>query len=323
MPERPLARRLLTIPALTLALALVVAGLPALLALSLVVDAARRTRTLGATRLVLAVLGILLIESLGLLSLLVVALTTRARTPARAERTLAVQRVYTAAHLDNARRAFSLRFVVEGADEVLPGPVLVLCRHASIVDVLIPGAFIANAHRIALRYVLKRELLAEPCLDVAGHWLPNAFIDRSGLDTARALADVRALGEGLGPRDGVLIYPEGTRFGRRKREALLATREGEARARVERLRHVLPVRRGGCLALLEATRCDVLFVGHHGLEGFARLGELWRGDLVGRTVTVRFWRAPSSSIPEGDDARMAWLDEHWLRLDAWLEERSR
>lgn len=323
MPEHALLRRLITVPALALALGLVVALFPALLLAGLVVDAARRNRTLGATRLVLALAGILVIEHVGLLALAWVGLSTARRSPARTAATLAVQRRYTAAHLANVRRCFSLTFVVEGAELGAPGPLLVFCRHASIIDVLIPGAFVANAHRLALRYVLKRELLAEPCLDIAGHWLPNTFIDRSGADTARALADVRALCADLGPADGVLIYPEGTRFSRRKRQALLEKLQGDARARAAALTHVLPVRRGGSLALLETPGADVLFVAHHGLEGFSRLGELWRGHLVGRTVTVRFWREPASAVPAGDDVRLAWLDAHWRQLDAWLEERSR
>lgn len=310
-------------PAIVLALWLVAALFPALLLAGLLVDAARRERRLGATRLVCALLGILVIENVGLALLAWVGLTTRAGSPQRTARTLAVQRLYTGAHVVNVRRCFSLRFVVEGDELVRPGPLLVFCRHASIVDVLIPGAFIANAHRVALRYVLKRELLAEPCLDIAGHWLRNAFVDRSGADTARALADVRALCTDLGPDDGVLLYPEGTRFSRGKRAALLARLEGAAKARAEKLRHLLPVRRGGALALLETPGVDVLFVGHDGLEGFSRLGELWRGHLVGHTVTVRFWRERAADIPTGDDARLAWLDERWLRLDRWVEEHAR
>jgi 1-acyl-sn-glycerol-3-phosphate acyltransferase len=306
-----------------LALLVAVALSPLLVLAGLAVDVARRARALGATRLVVLVLGVLVIETVGLCALLHVALTTRPGTRARVDRALAVQRRYTEAHLANVRRALSVRFVVEGDDVVSPGPLLVFCRHASIVDVLIPGAFVASAHRIALRYVLKRELLAEPCLDVAGHWLPNAFVDRSGADSRGAIAAIRALAADLGRDEGVLIYPEGTRFTARKRRALLDGLEGEARARVARLRHLLPIRRGGSLALLDTPGCDVLVVGHHGLEGFARLGELWRGHLVGRTVTVRFWREPAAAIPEGDDARAAWLDDRWVRLDAWLEERSR
>lgn len=319
MPESALLRRLITVPAIALALALVLATLPALVLAGLAVDLARRTRTLGATRLVFALLGILVIENVGLIALLVVGLSTRAGTAARTTRTLAVQRSYTAAHLANVRRCFSLRFVVEGADSPRPGPLLVFCRHVSIIDVLIPGAFVANAHALALRYVLKRELLAEPCLDVAGHWLRNAFIDRSGADTDRAIAQIRALGTDLSPTEGVLIYPEGTRFSVRKRAALLSKLSGDARARAEKLQHLLPIRRGGALAVLETPNVDVLFVGHHGLEGFSRLGELWRGHLVGRTVTVRLWRVPAAQVPVGDDARLAWLDAQWASLDSWID----
>ena len=123
---------------------------------------------------------------------------------------------------------FSLKFVLQGDEQVLPGPLLVFVRHASLVDVLIPGGFIANAHHLELRYVLKRELLIEPCLDVAGHWIPNHFVDRGGSHTDTELNAVRALKDNLGPNEGVILYPEGTRFSARKRDSLLRKLERKA-----------------------------------------------------------------------------------------------
>jgi 1-acyl-sn-glycerol-3-phosphate acyltransferase len=170
-----------------------------------------------------------------------------------------------------------------------------------------------------LRYVLKRELLVDPCLDLAGHWLPNRFVARDGADTAREVEAVRALKCGIGKDEGVLLYPEGTRFTVEKRRRVLERLAGAARERAERLQHVLPLRPGGALALLEAPpACDVLFIGHHGLEGFAHVADIMRGALVGRTVTLRFWRVPASSIPAGAEARRAWLEEEWQRMDDWL-----
>ncbi|MDP1823159.1 MAG: 1-acyl-sn-glycerol-3-phosphate acyltransferase [Archangium sp.] len=238
-------------------------------------------------------------------------------------RTFAIQRLYTALHLRAVTLVFSLKFVIHGSELVRPGPVLVFCRHASLVDVLIPGGFIANVHKLELRYVLKRELLAEPCLDVAGHWIPNHFVDRRGLDTEKELAAVGALKAGIGQNEGVIIYPEGTRFSAARREAGLVKLEGAGLARAERLRHLLPIRPGGALTLLAAApSCDVLFVGHHGLEGLTRLEDIWRGSLVGRTVTVQFWREPADSIPPENAARLLWVNDRWQRMDDWLETLS-
>lgn len=314
------ARRLVTIPSVVIAFWLVLACFPALFVIAVLLDLVRGAKTFSSTRLVVFLLCFLAVENLGLGLLGWTWLTTRADTRARAERTFAIQRLYTAGHLASVRRVFSLRFVVEGGDLVMPGPMLLFVRHSSVIDSLVPGGFIANVHHTELRYVLKRELLVEPCLDVAGHWIPNRFVSRSGEDTAKELLGLRELKAGLAGNQGVLIYPEGTRFSRGKRAAILGKLSGEAKARAERLRHLLPVRKGGALALLEAApACDVIFVGHHGLEGFARIADIWRGALVGKTVTIRFWREPVSSIPAGEDARLAWMNAHWQRMDDWLE----
>ena len=74
------------------------------------------------------------------------------------------------------------------------------------------------------------------------------------------------------------------------------------------------------MTLLEAAPpCDVLFVGHHGLEGLTRLQEIWRGDMVGRTITIQFWREKAGSVPAGDEARLQWVNERWQIVDDWLE----
>jgi hypothetical protein len=79
------------------------------------------------------------------------------------------------------------------------------------------------------------------------------------------------------------------------------------------------VRPGGALALLSAApSCDVLFVGHSGLEGFASIADIWAGALVRQTVRVKFWRERAATIPEGREAQLAWLDARWQRLDDWL-----
>ena len=318
---RRYARRAITIPAVVLSLIAILAALPVLLLLAFVVDLARPAgrRSFVSARLVLFGVCFLATEVLGLALLLGVWLSSLGRPQLRAARTWPVQRWYTAMHYVALRSLFRLRFEVDGDEAATPGPLLVLVRHASIIDSLVPAVFIANVHRMRLRYVLKRELLVDPCLDLAGHWLPNRFVARDGADTAREVEAVRALKSGLAPDEGVLLYPEGTRFTPGKRRRLLERLDGVARERAERLQHLLPIRPGGALALLDAPpACDVLFIGHHGLEGFAHVADIMRGALVGRTVRLRFWRVRASSIPAGADARRAWLAEEWQRMDDWL-----
>lgn len=308
-----------------LAFIAVVLALPLLLPLALVVDLFRAAgrRSFVSMRLLSFGVCFLATEVSGLVLLFFVWLSSPGRPGLRAARTWPVQRWYTAMHFRALRAIFRLRFEVEGGESATPGPLLVLVRHASIIDTLVPAVFLANVHHIRLRYVLKRELLVDPCLDLAGHWLPNRFVARDGADTAREVDAVRSLKAGLEADEGVLLYPEGTRFTAAKRLRAIERLSGLARARAERLQHLLPIRPGGVLALLDAPpACDVLFVGHHGLEGFAHVADILRGALVGRTVRLRFWRIPVASIPARPDARLDWLAREWQCMDDWLSAEA-
>jgi 1-acyl-sn-glycerol-3-phosphate acyltransferase len=320
-PHRRNVRRGVTIPAVVLSLLALLAVLPVLLPLAFLVDLARAAgrRSFASVRLVLFGVCFLATEVLGLALLFGVWLSSVGRPELRAARTWPVQRWYTAMHYGALRTLFRLRFEVEGDEAATPGPLLVLVRHASIIDSLVAAVFIANVHRTRLRYVLKRELLVDPCLDLAGHWLPNRFVARDGVDTAREVQAVASLKAGLEADEGVLLYPEGTRSTPEKRRRVIEGLSGPARECAERLRHLLPIRPGGVLALLDAPpACDVLFIAHHGLEGLAHVVDVLRGTLVGRTVRLRFWRVPVASIPAGAEGRRAWLAEEWQRMDDWL-----
>ena len=60
-------------------------------------------------------------------------------------------------HLSGIRVLFGLRFEIEGLENGAPGPVIVMLRHASIIDNMLPDT-ISRTHGIGLRYVIKREL---------------------------------------------------------------------------------------------------------------------------------------------------------------------
>ena len=85
---------------------------------------------------------------------------------------------------------------------------------------------------------------------------------------------------------------------------------------------MLPPRRGGVLALLDAApEADVVLLAHTGLEEAARLGDLWRGSLVGGTIDVEMWRIRRARIPADAAGREAWLRDCWRRVDHWVESR--
>ena len=322
-------RRLRTIPPLVLGLVLVTALLPVLLIVGLVIDAVRRV-AFGvpptATRLALFLWVYLAAEVGGLAALgaLWLASLGGRRRAWMLEQTWRFQQLWAGVLVGAVRVLFRRRLEVAGDDAVAPGPVIVLVRHASIVDNLLPANLLARPHRIRLRYVLKRELLADPCLDVAGRRLPNYFV-RRGTGEAQEVERVRTLAHGLGTEEGVLIYPEGTRFTRERRAraiARIAERDSRLAARAERLRHLLPPRLGGVGALLDgAPDADVVVIAHHGFDGLRLISDIWRGGLVGLVVRVRMTRVPRSAVPEEDAARADWLYDLWQDVDDWLEER--
>ncbi len=224
-----------------------------------------------------------------------------------------------------AEQVFRLRTVVEGDHVVVPGPILLFVRHVSQADTLLPVVYVTRRHGIALRFVLKEELLWDPCLDIVGRRLPNAFVRRASSETEREIASVQRLMGDLGPHDGVLIYPEGTRYTPAKRRQVLdklATRvPPDLLARATRLRHVLPPHLAGPLALLECNPgADVVFCGHTGFEPAGSPREILGGALVGATIRVRFRRVPYAAVPPKTPERVIWLYEQWQHLDDWLDE---
>lgn len=310
-------RRLVTIPGVWMAACVGTALFPPLLLAGLALDLARARVRLPSVRILCFLWCFAWIESIGIWALACVGLGGRGR---RVERTFAVQRLYTAALFQSARALLSLKFEVDGDALVDAGPLLVLVNHASIVDTVLPGVFLAGKHGLKLRYVLKRELQWGPCLDIAGHWLPNHFASRAGgAEHAGEIAAVAALKTGLGPGEGVILYPEGTRFSEAKRARVLAKLDDGQRARAQTLKHLLPPRLGGSLALLSAApACDVLLVGHHGLAGFSSIRDIWAGKLVGETVRLKFFRIPATEIPVDREGQIGFLYGAWQRIDDWL-----
>jgi 1-acyl-sn-glycerol-3-phosphate acyltransferase len=195
----------------------------------------------------------------------------------------------------------------------------VFIRHASIIDTAVPVALISKPTGLRLRYVFKRELLVDPCIDVAGHASPNYFIDRGG-NAHEELAGIQQLAEDLGDQ-GVLLYPEGTRFTERKKRIAierLAKTHPELVPLAESFRHCLPPKAGGALSLLDAApHADVLIVAHRGLEGLAEVGDLLSGAVVGKDVEIRIWRINAADIPHGE-ARRRWLFDWWKRVDDFV-----
>ena len=100
---------------------------------------------------------------------------------------------------------------VNDSDAFDEGNAVVLCRHASLADSLVSAWVVCTNRGLSPRYVLKRELLWDPCLDIVGQRVPNAFVHRGGADADGDLERVRSLTQHLGAQDCIVLFPEGTR----------------------------------------------------------------------------------------------------------------
>ena len=250
----------------------------------------------------------------------VAAVLARYRGETRSTMLYRLQAWWATVNLEVAQRLLQLDIVIEGAEQALPGPSILLIRHASILDTLLPCVFVQRPYDFRVRYVLKQELLFDPCIDVVGNALPNYFVDRTG-NTPRELEGLRSLVSDLGT-DGVLIFPEGTRFSEQKRARALEMLDAQAssvRDSAHALTRVLPPKPGGVLTLLDALPgVDCVLFAHTGLESFAKIKDLLSGEVVGSKVRIRLWRIPSQQIPKEADERLRWLYAEWAKVDAFV-----
>lgn len=323
-------RRLKTIPPIMIGLVLVTALLPLLLIGAILVDLFRaitQRKPAMALRLVAFLWIYLATDTLGLITLFALWLLSGfgSNRKMMLNSTWRFQQLWVRVLLGSVKLLFGLRIIDEGAECLTPGPVIVLIRHASIVDNLLPSALVAARERVRLRYVLKRELLSEPCLDVAGQRLPNYFVRRdNGEEIERER--IGQLASGMGSEDGFLLYPEGTRFTAERRQRALekiGERDPQRAARLEPIEYMLPPKVGGLLAVLEqAPEADVVLMIHQGFDGLRLISDIWGGALVGRVINVRFTRVPHDQIPPARDDQVAWLDELWLEADRWVAMKA-
>ncbi|MSX01880.1 MAG: hypothetical protein F2813_01820 [Actinobacteria bacterium] len=328
--SKTVLRRLKTIPPILIGLLLVTALLPVLLIVALLVDAVRaatQRKPWMALRLVVFLWIYLIVDTCGLVALFVIWLLAGFghNKKLMIDWTWHFQQAWVGALLRAVRVLFGLKIEDEGAECITPGPVVVLIRHASIVDNLLPSYLVAARERVRLRYVLKRELLSEPCLDVGGKRLPNYFV-RRGTGEEAERDRIEQLASGMGAEDGFLLYPEGTRFTEERRDRALekiSERDPQRAQRLNDLEFLLPPKVGGLLAVLDgAPQTDVVLMIHQGFDGLRLISDIWGGALVGRTIHVRFTRIPHDEIPEGRDQRVEWLDGLWLEADRWIASKS-
>ena len=216
-----------------------------------------------------------------------------------------------------AERLLGLRIEIDQSalDVLTPGPVIVLSRHVNLVDASLPSLLYQRLGMRA-RVAIMAELLADPGFDLIYGRTGSVFIPRES-SVAREL--VRRLADGVDHRTAVVIFPEGRLYRedvRRRALARLGATDPDRAARLEGLRHVLPPRPGGVLALLDALpAADVVVLVHTGLDGYASFRDLVGAVPLPEPIRCTAWRIPSAAVPAAPEQRIEWLDEQWLAVD--------
>lgn len=309
-------RRPLTVTGVVLVAVLLLAAVPVWLVLATLLDIARGKWRLPTLRLLAFALCWSWLETAGVLVAGVFWVTGQSRNLGAH---YALQRWWASKMIVALRVTCGVRVEVRGVDALPSTPLVALGRHASLADSLVSAWLWGTLARRTPRYVLKKELAMDPCLDIVGQRLPNYFVDRSAVNTRRELDGITGMVRGLSTRDVAVIFPEGTRANPRKREQLvakIARKDASRGQRMSALRHVLPPKPAGARALVEgAPDADVVIMWHVGFDGLDTFGGiLSRLARKGPAALVVLEHHPRETVP-GGDAFIAWLDDRWIEMD--------
>jgi 1-acyl-sn-glycerol-3-phosphate acyltransferase len=319
-PGGKLARRLLSVPALLVTAMLLTLAIPVWLPVAVLADVVRLRMRLPLARLLAFGVCWTWIEVAGVAWSVGVWSIGRGKDPATHYRLMAS---WSAALMRALRWTIGIDPVLEGGEALAGGNVIVLSRHASLADSLLSAWAICCQTGLWPRYVLKRELLFDPCLDIVGMRVPNHFLDRQSPDGDGELDALRQLAAGVGPGSAAVIFPEGTRANPRKRQralARIAERDPQRAQRLAGLRRLLPPRPSGAAALVEgAPAADVVLAWHTGFDGLDTFGGMLT-KLARPLPPVRFVvrRVRRAEVPDGE-AFVEWLDAQWLQMDAEVD----
>ena len=315
-----LRRRGISVPAVFAFAGAITMAIPVWLPAVLLIDLVRLRFRFPLARLLAFGVCWAWIEVAGVLRAFGTWVVGRAMSPASQYR---LMRWWSGALMRALRATTGITPRLEDGDALAGGNVIVLSRHASLADSLLSAWAIVVQADLWPRYVLKRELLFDPCLDIVGLRVPNHFLDREAADSEAEFAALRELSSGVGAGSAAVIFSEGTRANPVKRARALeriAERDPERAKRLGDLRRLLPPRPGGSAALVEgAPHADVVLAWHTGFDGLDSFAGIV-AKLAKPLPPVRFVvrRVPRDDVPTGE-AFMRWLDDEWLRMDAEVD----
>src|SRR3954452_13036944 len=208
-------RRSRTIPLMLVTTAALLITSPIVLTVAAVVDVAHARRRFPTVRLSLFAMQYALNDSaeilLAPLLWMIAGFGTRLDGRASIRRHRRLQAWSVAVMARRAERLLGVHLRADrDIDAVLtPGPVIVLCRHANIVDASIPTLLYQRVG-YHTRGVIMAELLADPGFDLIYRRAGSVFIPRDNGPEAVAL--LQLVSERIEPRTAVVIYPEGRLF---------------------------------------------------------------------------------------------------------------
>lgn len=236
----------------------------------------------------------------------------------------ALQRLWVQGFAWVGLRLFSMPAPTEEEGYAFSGrPILLLVRHTSLADTILATYLMRVRRAYRLRYVMKRELLWDPCLDIVGNRIPNYFVDRHASNTLGEAQALATLADGLGAWEGVIVWPESTRFSPAKRvRALNRLREQGEESLLQlaaEMEYVLPPKLSGILALLAHNPgMDVVFCAHTGFENAASFADIFKGTMIRREIRVKFWGYAAEDIPRDRAQQKLWIYENWRHVDAFV-----
>ncbi len=325
------SRRIISIPVLTIVFFMTLALLPALVPVLMIIDIVRRSKW-AAMRSLAFLLLYLSSEVIGITVYLFMFLFSGAWLGLgkdRIERWVYVlQRFWGSWLFYGAVKIYRMNIVIDEPDGIDKGPLMLFIRHAAMVDTSLPGFLFIIRHKMRVRHIIKNELRWDPCLDMGASRVPSHFVKRGAANNQSEIEAIGNLMKGVKEEnDGIMIFPEGTRFTHSKRIKILEklAEKGDTYflEKARALKNVLPPRLGGSLAMLQAnTKACAVFCTHVGFEAATKALNMLNGSLINRTIRIKLWKIPFDKIPKTTEARIEWLYEHWGKVDDWIEKQK-